>query len=586
MNIEYTLDDFTKFETAGPEAEDGRLHASYESANDDHGEGFNLEDIIKNGRYELFPDKNGKPDRSRAVWWVANEMQRQGYAQSAMMSVLLDKNNRISEHVYDQGDVNAARRYAAKQISDARTQLGDDLPRIRSIEIRPGQVETFKVSIGNGTVVVDAEALNYFPWFNRAAIAQLRRSFVPVKPKAWSAQVDRALRAAKEPVPLVEEQARRHGTEAWCNEPIHWLVRERLPEQGVGLLSGMYSTFKSFVLLDLCGSVVTGLPFLKARTIRRGGVLVFAAEGAHDLPMRVKALTNHRLERETVDDPDLFKRSKIDLGRPPLSYIGRCRPLLDPKTVDWMIAKAREEAAYFQNQFGLDLVLIGIDTMSAAAGWEDENDAAQAQIVMNHLADVSKATKTFVLAADHFGKDISAGTRGSGVKENSADTILAVLGERDEETNTVDDTRVVVRKQRSGPQGDVFPFEAKLVNMGEDSDHEPLTSRVIDWDVERPEQQEKPKKKTEAQLAMEQAVTEAVAAHREHITVNGSVVEAVREEQVRPFFDEQWRRNRPDISQNALRQARWRGYKELDTNIVRQGTVGGVDYLWYPPSPM
>src|SRR6516165_4680820 len=108
---------------------------------------------------------------------------------------------------------------------------------------------------------------------------------------------------------------------------------------------------------------------------------------------------------------------------------------------------SREGQAYLQNQFGLDLVLIGIDTMSAAAGWDNENDAAQAQIVMNHLADVSKATSAFVLAADHFGKDVSAGTRGSVVKEASADTILATLGERDEETNTVDDTRIVVRQQ-------------------------------------------------------------------------------------------------------------------------------------------
>ena len=130
-NESYELDDFVAFETIVPEAEDGRLHAQEEEEDD---LSKNLENVIKHGRYELFPDKNGEPDRSRAVWWVANEMQRRGYAQSAMMSVLLDKANRISEHVYDQGDMNAARRYAAKQISNAWIQLGDDLPRIRSIE--------------------------------------------------------------------------------------------------------------------------------------------------------------------------------------------------------------------------------------------------------------------------------------------------------------------------------------------------------------------------------------------------------------------------------------------------------------------
>ena len=80
---------------------------------------------------------------------------------------------------------------------------------------------------------------------------------------------------------------------------------------------------------------------------------------------------------------------------------------------------------------------------------------------------MSKATKTFVLAADHFGKNLSAGTRGSGVEEKSADTMMVTLGERDEETNMVGDTRVVVRKQRHGPQGEVYPFEARLVEHGQ-----------------------------------------------------------------------------------------------------------------------
>ena len=48
---------------------------------------------------------------------------------------------------------------------------------IQSIEIRLGEVELFNVLTEGGTVIVDAEALNYFPWFNRAAIAQIRRSF-------------------------------------------------------------------------------------------------------------------------------------------------------------------------------------------------------------------------------------------------------------------------------------------------------------------------------------------------------------------------------------------------------------------------
>jgi hypothetical protein len=460
---------------------------------------------------------------------------------------------------------------------------------ISAIEIRPGHVETFKVIIGDGHVIVDAEALNDFRWFNRACIAQLRRSFPPTEPKAWNAIVDRALRVAKEPVPLAEEMARRHGTADWKDEPKAWLVRERVPETGAGLLSGQYSTFKSFVLLDLAGSVMTGLPFLEGRTVRRGGVLLFAAEGASDVPIRTRALIDHRLAREKeFDHADLFRRSKISLERLPLSYVSRCRPLLDPRTVDWMVAKAHEEQNYFQKEFGLDLVLIGIDTMSAAAGWESENEAAQAQIVMNHLADISTATKAFVLAVDHFGKNLSSGTRGSVVKEASADIMFALLGEKDEETNVVSDTRLVIRKQRSGPQGETYPFEAKLVDMGLDHEGEPLTSRVIDWNVERVVS-EKPEKPSKAQFSIQEGLAKVFETNPEKIEINGtSEIQAVREDVLRLVFMEMYQRDATEKkSAGALRQAWSKALDKLDVdpNYTR-GIVDGVKYVWHTPGPM
>jgi hypothetical protein len=563
----YTLDDFPV-----NEPDDGAQHAAQD---DDDNEG-DLDHLIRTG------DNAPVGERSEKVWKATNWMLRLGYARSAILSTLLDKNNRISDHIYAQHGSDPVT-YALRQITEAAKGI-DDRPKIRSIEIRAGTVETFKVSmVGGGTVVVDADALSDFRWFNRASIAQIRRSFTTISAKAWNAEVDRALRVAKEPVQPSEEQVRYHGTETWKSEPTAWLVRERIPAQGIGLLSGMYSTFKSFVLLDLSGSITTGLSFLKARIIRRGGVLIFAAEGANDLPMRMAALIEHRLSKET-DDPDLFKRSKVDLRRLPFSYVAHCRPLLDPKTVDWMVKIAREVQDNFQNQFGLDLVLIGIDTMSAAAGWDNENDAAQAQIVMNHLADVSKATGAFVLAADHFGKDVSAGTRGSVVKEASADAIMAILGDRDEETNVVSDTRLVLRKQRSGPQGDIFPFEARVVDMGQDADHEPLTSRVIDWEVERPEKA-KSEKKTEAQLVMEEAMIRTLEAHRERIAVNGEQVDAVSEAHLRAAFRDLYMQDKPGVTSAAVAEARRRAFERMKGRI-RQSMVEGVVYLWYPPMPM
>jgi len=74
---------------------------------------YDLDDIIKSGRYELF-----KNDRSRAVWWVINEMIRRGKANAEIETVLLDRTNRISDHVYDQKQ--GADKYVQRQIEQAR----------------------------------------------------------------------------------------------------------------------------------------------------------------------------------------------------------------------------------------------------------------------------------------------------------------------------------------------------------------------------------------------------------------------------------------------------------------------------------
>jgi hypothetical protein len=72
---------------------------------------LDLDDIINNGEGGHFGG-----DRSRAVWWVINEMLRRGDAPNVIVATLLDRNNKISEHVYDQakpGD------YAWRQVTNA-----------------------------------------------------------------------------------------------------------------------------------------------------------------------------------------------------------------------------------------------------------------------------------------------------------------------------------------------------------------------------------------------------------------------------------------------------------------------------------
>lgn len=66
---------------------------------------LNIDDVIKNGRYERW-----KGNRSDAVWFVVNELVRRGQSREAITAVLLDKENKISEHLYDQKNPEAKAR--------------------------------------------------------------------------------------------------------------------------------------------------------------------------------------------------------------------------------------------------------------------------------------------------------------------------------------------------------------------------------------------------------------------------------------------------------------------------------------------
>ena len=82
---------------------DGAEHTS----NDD----LDVDDIIKNGCGNRFGG-----DRSKAVWSVINTLLRRGYRALSIEAILLDRNNRISAHIYDQGN---PREYAKRQVAKA-----------------------------------------------------------------------------------------------------------------------------------------------------------------------------------------------------------------------------------------------------------------------------------------------------------------------------------------------------------------------------------------------------------------------------------------------------------------------------------
>ena len=99
---------------------------------------------------------------------------------------------------------------------------------------------------------------------------------------------------------------------------------------------------------------------------------------------------------------------------------------------------------------------------------------------MNALRAVAQHSGAIVAGIDHFGKAIETGTRGSSAKEGAADTVLALLADR-ELSGSVKNTRLAVRKQRDGAAGAEIPFTVRLIDRGTDEDGDPIVVPVIDW---------------------------------------------------------------------------------------------------------
>jgi hypothetical protein len=207
-----------------------------------------------------------------------------------------------------------------------------------------------------------------------------------------------------------------------------------------------------------------GGTFIKFPVRRKGGVLLIACEGQSQVPIRTAA--------------------KFGAERAPFAWIENCPRLLDGDTSVRILTETVKEAAdRMMQEFKLPPVLILIDTSGKAAGYRkagDENDTALGKVLMKALGDLAIATRTFVFGLEHFGKDASVGTRGASSKEDDADVVLALLGEKDI-TGVVRNPRLCVRKVRSGPNGEEFPFSTTKVDMGTDANGAPMDTLVIKW---------------------------------------------------------------------------------------------------------
>jgi hypothetical protein len=148
----------------------------------------------------------------------------------------------------------------------------------------------------------------------------------------------------------------------------------------------------------------------------------------------------------------------------PYAWVTACPKLAAPNAFKALSAIIKPVSEAMEEKFGLPLALIIIDTLSPAAQFKDADSTSENQQVMSVLRKVAQTFECFVMAVDHFGKDVSTGTRNSSVKESDADAVLALMAERGLAGN-VSNPRMAIRKVRGAPTGEEIPFETRSVEV-------------------------------------------------------------------------------------------------------------------------
>ena len=372
----------------------------------------------------------------------------------------------------------------------------------------------------------------------------------------------------------------------WEPDPdplVSWLIKHLVPTCGFGLISGQWGTYKTFVVLDLLlASIGTGQPFLGHMVKRQCGALLIAAEGANQV----------RLRRDAV-----VREKCGDIKHLPFCWYKQTPSLLQKDAAKTLIAMARQADAALQAEFGLPLGLVIIDTITACAGYPQaggENDAATGTALMGVLKAVAEACNCFVFGVGHLGKNAEAGTRGTVAKEDAAEVIWVCLGEK-QLSGSVTDTRLAVRKNKSGPQGEEFPFTMRVVTAPEpDEDGDPVTSLVVDWQPAGapgspkpgpdPWAQSRRQDQRTAVLRLKRVLMEILADRGVDLPIppDGPTVRVVDQEIVREQFYSHTPAEGTPAQRGEFRRKRFN--RAIDwaegQQLIGVGDIGDISYVW------
>lgn len=242
--------------------------------------------------------------------------------------------------------------------------------------------------------------------------------------------------------------------DSFCEQPspISWLVKRWIQSQALVMVHGPSGGGKTFVVLDWCLRMASGIPDWCGHKVKAGNVVYLAGEGHHGLRGRVAAWKHHNKAGKLNM---WLSKDGCDLNTPIgyLKVVEQVRMLKDRPAV------------------------IVVDTLHRfLAG--DENSAQDAKTMLDACNALMMEFDCSVILVHHTGvsEEAQHRARGSSAWRGALDIEISIVPAKDDQP-----MQIVQRKSKDAEMAETVYAELRQVTIPAwyDEDNQPVTSAVI-----------------------------------------------------------------------------------------------------------
>ena len=241
------------------------------------------------------------------------------------------------------------------------------------------------------------------------------------------------------------------------------LIKGLLPRNGIAFIGGQSGAGKTFIAVDLAAALSSGQAFFGRKIKERVGIMFIAGEGAATIKPR---LTIARMARNIENPLPIARTSTIP-------------DFTKAEEVREFIAKLKRIKARMQEEHGVRMGVIFIDTLAAVFNMKDENDNAEAARIIRAMKVIGEELDVLMIPIHHYGKSADTGLRGASAWRAGPDVVLSVTAERNNLTGETWGHMLSLAKSRVSEEGPISSFSLRKWVLGYDEDGDEIASCFV-----------------------------------------------------------------------------------------------------------